>query len=118
MIPAGVATNPFPGLRPCEPSESDLFFGRDEQIDELMARLKRSRFVAVVGTSGSGKSSLVSAGLIPALERGYLSGAGAEWRVATLRPGGDPIAELARTAAASLGISEADAQPEIERSSL
>ncbi len=113
-----VAANPFPGLRPYRPSESDLFFGRDEQIDELLVRLNQSRFVAVVGTSGSGKSSLVLAGLIPAIERGYLTGAGAGWRVAIMRPGGDPMGELARNIATSMGIPEADAQGELGRSSL
>jgi hypothetical protein len=47
--------NPFPGLRPFEPLESALYFGRDDQIDELLDRLAHSRFLAVVGTSGSGK---------------------------------------------------------------
>ena len=56
--------NPFPGLRPFESSETHLFFGRDGQSEELLRRLKRTRFLAVVGTSGSGKSSLVRAGLL------------------------------------------------------
>jgi serine phosphatase RsbU (regulator of sigma subunit) len=113
-----IASHPFPGLRPYEASESDMFFGRDEQIDELLARLRESRFVAVVGSSGSGKSSLVSAGLIPALKRGYLVGTGSQWRVASMRPGGNPIGELARNAAASLETSEDKAVTELARSSL
>ena len=60
-------TNPYPGLRPFETGESHLFYGRDQQIGELVTRLERDRFVAVVGVSGGGKSSLVRAGLIPAL---------------------------------------------------
>ena len=56
-------TNPFPGLRPFESNEEHLFFGRDGQSDELLRRLRRSRFLAVLGTSGSGKSSLVRAGM-------------------------------------------------------
>ena len=60
---------PFPGLRPFEPGESELFFGRGDQIDELLARLEDHRFVAVVGASGSGKSSLVRAGLLPSPAR-------------------------------------------------
>src|SRR6266850_2417126 len=55
------AANPFPGLRPFESTETHLFFGRDGQSEELLRRLKRTRFLAVVGTSGSGKSSLVRA---------------------------------------------------------
>ncbi|MDQ3534134.1 MAG: hypothetical protein M3421_00740, partial [Bacteroidota bacterium] len=51
--------NPFPGLRPFGVEESHLFFGREGQSDEVLNRLRHNRFVAVVGTSGSGKSSLM-----------------------------------------------------------
>ena len=54
--------NPFPGLRPFQREEDYLFFGREEQTMELLRRLRDSRFLAVVGTSGSGKSSLVPCG--------------------------------------------------------
>src|SRR6478752_8123359 len=90
--------NPFPGLRPFEPDEDHLFFGREREIDELLRRLRTARFVAVVGTSGSGKSSLVRSGLIPALESGFMAGAGSSWRIAVLRPGEDPIGHLADAA--------------------
>ena len=76
---------PFPGLRPFEPEHSALFFGRDEQTDELLRRLQSARFLAVVGDSGSGKSSLVRAGLIPALQRGYMADAGSRWQIALFR---------------------------------
>ena len=52
--------NPYPGLRPFEVEEFESFFGRDRQIDELLGRLRARRFVAVVGLSGSGKSSFDS----------------------------------------------------------
>ena len=91
--------NPFPGLRPFESTETHLFFGRDGQSEELLRRLKRTRFLAVVGTSGSGKSSLVRAGLLPALQGGLMASAGSDWRIAILRPGGDPIGNLARALA-------------------
>ncbi|HEX3559285.1 MAG TPA: penicillin-insensitive murein endopeptidase [Pyrinomonadaceae bacterium] len=87
--------NPFPGLRPFETEEYRLFFGREGQSDALIERLGRSRFLAVVGTSGSGKSSLVRAGLLPALRGGMMSGAGAGWRIAVMRPGHDPLGNLA-----------------------
>ncbi len=90
--------NPFPGLRPFESDEDHLFFGREPDIDALLARLRTSRFVAVVGTSGSGKSSLVRSGLIPSLLSGVMAGAGSSWRVAVLRPGEDPIGHLAEAA--------------------
>ncbi|MET0648627.1 MAG: penicillin-insensitive murein endopeptidase [Pyrinomonadaceae bacterium] len=91
--------NPFPGLRPFETDEYRLFFGREGQSDALLERLERSRFLAVVGTSGSGKSSLVRAGLLPGLRGGMMAGAGAGWRVAVARPGHDPIGNLARALA-------------------
>lgn len=96
----GIA-NPFPGLRPFETDEYRLFFGRDGQSDELLARLGRTRFLAVVGTSGSGKSSLVRAGLLPAMRGGLMAGAGSSWRIAVIRPGHDPIGNLACTLAES-----------------
>lgn len=88
--------SPFPGLRPFEFDESHLFFGRDRQIEKLIAKLSATHFLAVVGTSGSGKSSLVRAGLLPALRGAVMTGAGSKWRIALLRPGNDPIGSLAR----------------------
>ena len=87
--------NPFPGLRPFEPEDNHLFFGREEQVKALLSRLARQRFLAVVGTSGCGKSSLVRAGLLPALDGGFMVAAGSAWRVAVMRPGVDPIGHLA-----------------------
>jgi tetratricopeptide (TPR) repeat protein len=94
-MPPGVRFNPFPGLRPFEPDEDHLFFGREKEIDELLRRLRSCRFLSVVGTSGSGKSSLVHSGLIPSLHSGFMVTAGSNWRVATFRPGEDPIGHLA-----------------------
>ncbi len=90
-----IRPNPFPGLRAFEPEEDHLFFGRETQIDELLRRLRKTRFLAVLGTSGSGKSSLVRSGLVPALYNGYMVAAGSSWRVALLRPGEDPMGNLA-----------------------
>jgi class 3 adenylate cyclase len=96
MVSSQTRLNPFPGLRPFEAHENDVFFGREGQTDELLRRLRRHRFLAVVGTSGSGKSSLVRAGLLPALFSGFMTKAGSSWRVAIMRPGNDPIANLAQ----------------------
>jgi tetratricopeptide (TPR) repeat protein len=96
MIDGGAAGNPFPGLRPFEAGEGHLFFGREQQIDELLGRMRLRRFVAVVGTSGSGKSSLVRAGLFPALRVGAMSGAGSRWRIVMVHPGNDPLGIMAR----------------------
>lgn len=85
---------PYPGLRPFRRDESYLFFGRDAQIDQLLANLERCRFLAIVGVSGCGKSSLAKAGMMAALETGYLGSAGARWRIAEMRPGGSPFKNL------------------------
>ncbi|MGK7913588.1 MAG: SH3 domain-containing protein [Synechococcus sp.] len=94
--------NPFPGLRAFEFGEEHLFFGREDRIDELLDRLHKHRFVAVVGSAGSGKSSLVRAGLLPALYSGFLPNMNSNWRVADVRPGGSPIHCLAAALAGSL----------------
>jgi len=88
---------PYPGLRPFESEEQDIFFGREKQTDQLLQKLEHARFVAVVGPSGCGKSSLVRAGLIPALETGFMATAGARWAVALMRPGETPFRRLAAT---------------------
>jgi WD40 repeat protein len=90
-----VSTNPFPGLRPFKFHEHELFFGREEQYEQMVSKLSNARFLAVVGTSGSGKSSLVRAGLLPALYGGLMMSAGSNWRMAVFRPKDDPIRELA-----------------------
>ncbi|HSB70889.1 MAG TPA: hypothetical protein VLT62_16305 [Candidatus Methylomirabilis sp.] len=87
--------NPYPGLRAFEPDEHELFFGRERETDELRRRLRTTRLLAVIGSSGSGKSSLVRSGLIPSLHGGFMAGAGTSWRVAITRPGEDPIGRLA-----------------------
>jgi formylglycine-generating enzyme required for sulfatase activity/energy-coupling factor transporter ATP-binding protein EcfA2 len=87
--------NPFIGIRSFEPAESLLFHGRKEHTQQLLRVLAAHRLVSVVGTSGSGKSSLVKAGLLPALYRGYLRGATSRWRTATMRPGPAPLQRLA-----------------------
>jgi WD40 repeat protein len=92
---AGSHTNPFPGLRPFEKGEEYLFFGRESQVDAVVDKLAATRFLAVVGTSGSGKSSLVNCGLQPALRQGLMARRGTAWRIAQFRPGNDPIGRMA-----------------------
>ena len=94
---------PYPGLRPFHRDESDIFFGREEQTDELLDRLDQSRFLAVVGPSGCGKSSLVIAGMIASLESGFVASAGAYWRAAAMRPGRHPMERLAAALLTALG---------------
>ena len=99
---------PFRGLRYFDEPDSHLFFGRDEQIDDLVASLRRSRFVAVIGSSGSGKSSLVRAGLVPGLRAGYFVEAGGDWRVVVTRPGNAPIDNLGASLAHSLPVTDVE----------
>ena len=94
------ATNPFPGLRAFHQDEDYLFFGREEQTMELLQRLGSNRFVTVVGTSGSGKSSLVRCGLLSELLGGKMLQAGSSWEVAVTHPGGNPMALLSITISA------------------
>jgi uncharacterized RDD family membrane protein YckC len=88
--------NPFIGLHYFDEQHEELFFGRDEQVRDLLARVE-GRFVTVIGSSGTGKSSLVRAGLIPALRAGFMLPSGSNWRILTTRPGSSPIRNLAET---------------------
>jgi hypothetical protein len=89
------ADRPFPGLRPFDFADHDFFFGREDQSYALFRRLDRSRFLAVVGSSGSGKSSLVRAGLLPLLKAESQDTGGRYWRWKTFTPGDRPLARLA-----------------------
>jgi tetratricopeptide (TPR) repeat protein len=86
---------PYPGLRPFERDESQLFFGRDQSVDEMVERLAERRFLAVLGSSGTGKSSLVKTGLFSALEMGLLPGASSHWLIVDFKPGSNPLGNLA-----------------------
>lgn len=87
-------SNPFPGIRPYQEGEEYLFFGRENQVDRMVDTLFANRFLAVVGSSGCGKSSLVNCGLRPALRGGMMTGVGTDWRIAQFRPGSDPIGAM------------------------
>ncbi|HYN20233.1 MAG TPA: ATP-binding protein, partial [Thermoanaerobaculia bacterium] len=115
LAPQVERINPFPGLRTFEPDEDYLFFGREQQIDELLRRLRTTRFLSILGTSGSGKSSLVRAGLIPSLQGGAMTRAGSSWRVAILRPGEDPMGNLAAALAAPEALGREDDEEDLTR---
>jgi formylglycine-generating enzyme required for sulfatase activity len=89
--------SPFPGLRAFTPEDAPIFFGRGGEADTLVKRVIESRLVAVVGASGSGKSSLVGAGLIPRLQANAIEGS-KDWIVVSFTPGvltsGDPVEAL------------------------
>jgi serine/threonine protein kinase len=82
--------SPYAGLSSFQEADADRFFGRSREIAALVARVRDEPFVAVVGHSGAGKSSLVRAGLVPALKR-----SGEAWEALVIRPGGNPLAALA-----------------------
>jgi WD40 repeat protein len=93
----GILYNPFPGLRPFGVEESHLFFGREGQSDEVLMKLAKNRFIAVLGASGSGKSSLMYCGVIPILYGGFMAQAGSNWKIIVTRPGSGPIDNLAES---------------------
>ena len=90
--------NPFKGLEAFQQTDTAFFFGRETLIKKSLHRLRQgrdARFLAVVGASGSGKSSLVRAGVIPALRRGELPNS-ENWRITIFTPGESPVEALAR----------------------
>ena len=86
---------PFRGLAPFDAAHAEYFFGRERLVADLVARLVGSTLIAVVGPSGSGKSSLIRAGLLPSLSGGALPGS-ERWPQVLMRPGERPLAELGR----------------------
>ena len=96
-IPEQEIYNPYKGLRAFQEADAEDFFGREALVGQLIARLAETgvndRFLAVVGPSGSGKSSVVKAGLIPALRKGALPGS-EEWFITEMVPGAHPLEEL------------------------
>ena len=89
-------SNPFRGLLPFEEQHAALFFGRDKEIREVASRLGQRRLLALIGVSGSGKSSLVMAGVVPMLRAGLIPKLGTNVRVVMMKPRGGPIFELQR----------------------
>lgn len=95
--------NPYPGIRSFNTNESALFFGRDNQINELLSILSHSRFAAISGASGSGKSSLIKAGLIPGITKDKEA-----WEYFTFRPGNSPAENMAIALHEMLSLSDYD----------
>jgi energy-coupling factor transporter ATP-binding protein EcfA2 len=95
LAPSGTKGSPYQGFRAFQTVDASVFFGRRSLIDKLVSELAEHHFVAVVGISGSGKSSLVRAGLIPALKEGGLPGS-AQWKYLNpIKPGPHPLESLA-----------------------
>ena len=86
--------NPFKGLRSFGEEDAPDFFGRDRLVSDVVRRIDAGqRLVALVGISGSGKSSVVGAGVIPAIRKGAIEGS-ERWLVAQMVPGARPMLEL------------------------
>jgi WD40 repeat protein/energy-coupling factor transporter ATP-binding protein EcfA2 len=113
-LAAADAAMPFPGLRSYRITEADWFFGREGKSDAMAKKLARGRFLAVVGESGCGKSSLVRAGLLSTLEAGLLTNAGSRWKIVDMQPGGDPIGRLSAALIES-GYTEGSSREALER---
>ena len=109
---------PYPGLRAFKREESDLFFGREDCIDTMVDKLAETRFLAVLGASGCGKSSLVRTGLFEALEIGFMSSAGSRWNIADIHPGGQPLRNLALGLLRATGKADDDFNVDLLRSFL
>jgi hypothetical protein len=101
--------HPYPGLRPFEAHEWMIFFGREKIIEDVIERLARQPLVFIHGSSGSGKSSLVRAGVLPKLEAQHKSH-GEEWHTCTMRPSGGPLWNLAEQFAKLEGRSDDSAR--------
>ena len=104
------ASEPYPGLRPFRKDEHSFFFGRYDHIAALYRLLDRGRLLAILGGSGSGKSSLILAGLLPLLDAEKRSDATPRWTIVSLRPGAHPIRRLAAALLASSANEEESVQ--------
>jgi len=100
--PRPVSVCPFKGLAPFDAADADFYCGRDDLVADLVAHVVGARLLAVVGASGSGKSSAVRAGLLPALKAGTLPGS-ERWVQRLLRPGERPRDALAAAGARTGG---------------
>lgn len=92
-VPRTIRRNPYKGLEPFDEGDSADFYGRDDVVDTLLGAMVSNGLVALVGASGSGKSSVVRAGLVPALRDGAIPGS-EEWSIVTMVPATDPFDEF------------------------
>ena len=103
-LPPEPGEAPFQGLQYYDEKDADRFFGRENLVAKIVGRLANDRFLAVIGASGSGKSSVVRAGVIPALRRGERLPDGSlpptdsgQWEIRTFTPSAHPLDALAAT---------------------
>jgi len=99
---ADLKNNPFPGLRAFRENEHNFFFGRERECEEIIDKLLKNKFVAVIGNAGSGKTSVLQAGVIPALKRGDFSPE--KWKIISMSPGTNPLGNLASSIAREVNL--------------
>ncbi|MFY1633043.1 hypothetical protein ACN27F_07100 [Solwaraspora sp. WMMB335] len=116
----GAQVCPFPGLAAFQPGDAPWFHGRDEQVAQVLSRLVEQSVggppLVITGVSGAGKSSLLRAGVLPAIAGGALGDAG-QWRWLLMTPGPDPLGELVERTLAAYGRPAADPSAQIARDS-
>lgn len=93
--------NPFVGLKPYTKETSNFYFGREQEVENLLGVLQKNKFVTLSGATGAGKTSLINAGLIPRLKKGFVGQAGKDWAIASLRPGVQPLLNLSQALTAN-----------------
>jgi WD40 repeat protein/class 3 adenylate cyclase len=111
----GEVGTPYKGLEAFQPQDAEFFFGREELVADLAERLAQSSFLAVVGPSGSGKSSVVRAGLVPAIWSGAHGLTSRDWKVVIMTPGAHPLEELAVRLATERGVSPGTVLDDLRR---
>lgn len=85
--------NPI-GLKALKEQDAELLFGREKEVESILQIIQKNKLITLSGPSGSGKSSLLNAGLTPRLRKGFLGQAGKDWSICSMRPGLDPIGNL------------------------
>ena len=86
--------NKLKGLLPYQEEDHLTFYGRDKEVENLLQIIQKNKLITLTGVSGSGKTSLINAGLIPRLKNGFLGQAGKEWSICKFRPGVNPIENM------------------------
>ena len=89
-----MSNNPFIGFRPYKTSEKDIFFGKEKEVEKILSIIQKNKLVILTGPSGSGKSSLINAGVIPRLNNGFIGQSGNKWSICKFRPGLSPLYNL------------------------
>ena len=86
--------NNLKGLLPYQEEDHYTFYGREKEVENLLQIIQKNKLITLTGVSGSGKTSLINAGLIPRLKKGFLGQAGKEWSICKFRPGVNPIENM------------------------